>query len=81
MSGSDICDGPSAARETPAWEPHSLMFARLMLAISIWSYARARNLAKVLANGMNPAAASPAAVEIMFCSAILHSKKRSGKAL
>ncbi len=33
MSASDICDGPSAASDTPACEPQNLMFARLMLAI------------------------------------------------
>ena len=54
------------------------MFARVICAISTWSYARDANFANVLTKGIMPAAAMPTAVETMFCSAILHSTKRSG---
>src|SRR3954465_5099318 len=54
------------------------MFAPEMIAISSWSYARSMNLAKVEQNGIFPAAAAPAATEIMFCSAILHSRYCAG---
>ena len=43
------------------------MLARLMTAMSIWSAARAINLPKLLAKGISPAAAQPAARPIMFC--------------
>src|SRR3954468_23532922 len=39
------------------------------------------NLAKVEQNGIFPAAAAPAATEIMFCSAILHSRYCAGNFL
>ena len=80
-SGSDICDGPSAASVTPAWLPVTLKLAPLMTAISSWSYARITNFANVLANGMYPPALRPTHSEIMFCSAMRFSKKRCGKAL
>ena len=38
-------------------------------------------LANVEQNGIFPAAATPAATDSMFCSAILHSRKRSGNFL
>ena len=49
--------------------------APLLTAISIWSYPRVTNLAKVDAKGTLPPADKPAATENMFCSAIRHSKK------
>jgi len=72
--------GPSEARLMPAWEPTILRFAPELIAISIWSYARLTNRAKVEQNGILPPAERPAATENMFCSAILHSKKRGARA-
>jgi hypothetical protein len=40
-----------------------------------------QNLANVLANGIFPAAATPAATLNMFCSAIRHSRNWSGRRL
>ena len=53
------------------------MFAPEYSAISIWSYARVMNLLNVEQNGIFPPALMPAPTETMFCSAILHSTKRS----
>ena len=61
---------------TPAWLPVIFRFAPPIIAISIWSYARTKNLANVLQNGIFPAALIPAATLTMFCSAMRHSSKR-----
>ena len=55
------------------------MFEPEFMAISIWSYARFMNLAKVEQNGILPAALIPAPTETMFCSAILHSTNRDSR--
>ena len=80
-SGNDIWLGPSAAKVTPACDPVTLKLAPEMIAISTWSYARVTNFANVEQNGIFPAAASPAAAEIMFCSAMRHSKNCAGNFL
>ncbi len=73
-SASAIWLGPSEARVAPAWVPTSLSPAPPMTAISIWSKARSRKRPKVLANGILPPLARPAAAETMFCSAMRASK-------
>ena len=77
-SSSAIWDGPSSPIETPACDPHSLMFARLMAAIRTKSYARVRNAANVDANGFHPRTCIPTAAATICCSAMYISKYRSG---
>src|SRR5205814_9202113 len=73
-SGSDIWLGPSAASVMPACDPVILMLAPELIAIPIWSYPRSKNFANVEQNGIFPDEAQPAATEIIFCSAIRHSR-------
>ena len=55
-----ICDGPSSPIETPAWEPHSRRFARLIGGHPDEVVrARARNAPNVAANAFLPSACSP----------------------
>ena len=64
--------------ETPACDPMSLRFARLMAAILMKSCARAQNAANVAANGTQPRACMPRAAAAICCSAMNISKNRSG---
>ena len=79
-SGSDIWLGPSEASVMPLWLPTIFRLAPEYRPISIWSYARVKNLLKVAMKGILPPAERPVPTPIMFCSAILHSKKRSVEA-
>ncbi len=69
-SSRPICDGPSSPIETPACEPESRRFARLIAAIRTKSYARVKKAANVAANATLPSTCMPTAMPIMFCSAM-----------
>ena len=58
-SSSPICDGPSSPIETPACEPESRRFARLIAAIRTKSYARVKKAANVAANATLPSTCMP----------------------
>ena len=73
-SSSAIWDGPSSPIETPACEPTSFRFARLIAAIRTKSYARVRNAANVEAYGFQPRTWIPTAAATICCSAMYISK-------
>src|SRR6266545_7982717 len=81
MSSSAICDGPSSPIETPACEPASLRFARLIADMRMKSYAREKKAANVDEKAFQPRACSPTAAASSCCSAMYISKYRSGCAL
>ena len=73
-SSSAIWEGPSSPIDTPACDPTSRRFARLIAAIRTKSYARVKNAAKVTANAALPSTWSPTAAPTMHCSAMYISK-------
>ena len=73
-SSSAICEGPSSPIETPPCEPQSRMFAWLIAAIRMKSYARLKKAANEEANGTQPRTWSPTAAATSCCSAMYISK-------
>ena len=67
--------------ETPTCEPQKLTLVCEMAPMRIWSYARDKKQANVLAKAtVRSRVAQPIATPTRFCSAMKHSTKRSGYA-